>query len=36
MNYGDGWMGGWMWVWPLVGLLVVGLFVAGISRLSKK
>ena len=40
MNHTDGWMGGWdgggMWIWALFGLIVVGLLVVVINRLSKK
>jgi hypothetical protein len=40
MNKTDGWMGGWagggMWVWTVVGILVVVLLVVVISKLSKK
>ncbi len=40
MNQTDGWMGGWaggeMWVWTVVGILVVVLLVVAINKLSKK
>ena len=40
MGQTDGWMGGWagggMWVWTVVGILVVVLLVVAISKLSKK
>ncbi len=40
MNHTDtwmnGWMGGGMWIWTVIGLLVVALLVVVISRLSKK
>jgi hypothetical protein len=44
MNQTDGWMGGWMggwagggmWVWTVVGILVIVLLVVVISRLIKK
>jgi hypothetical protein len=36
MNHADGWMGGGMWVWTVVGVLVVVLLVVVISKLSKK
>ncbi len=40
MNQTDGWMSGWsgggMWVWTVVGVLVVVLLVVVISKLSKK
>jgi hypothetical protein len=35
MNYNNGWMGGGMWIWPALGV-VVGLLVVVISKLSKK
>ena len=40
MNHADGWMGGWagggMWVWTVIGVLVIVLLVVVISKLSKK
>jgi uncharacterized membrane protein len=36
MNYTDGWMGGGMWIWTVIGVLVVVLLVIVISKLSKK
>jgi hypothetical protein len=36
MNYADGWMGGGMWIWTVIGVLVVVLLVIVISKLSKK
>jgi hypothetical protein len=40
MNQGNAWMGGWtgggMWVWTVIGVLVVVLLVVVISKLSKK
>jgi hypothetical protein len=36
MNHAYGWMGGGMWVWTLIGVLVVVLLVIAISKLSKK
>ncbi len=40
MNHTDGWMGGWsgggMWLWTVIGVLVVVLLVVAISKLSKK
>jgi len=40
MNHTDGGMGGWlgggMWVWTVIGVLVVVLLVVAISKLSKK
>ncbi|MHB8203465.1 MAG: hypothetical protein ACYDHG_07125 [Desulfomonilaceae bacterium] len=40
MNQTDGWMGGWvgggMWLWTVVGILVIVLLVVVISRLINK
>jgi uncharacterized membrane protein len=40
MNHTDGWMGGWnnggMWIWTVVGVLVVALLVVAIYKLAKK
>jgi uncharacterized membrane protein len=39
MNQTDGWMGGWgggMWIWTVIGALVVVLLVVAINKLSKK
>ena len=36
MNHGDGWMGGGMWVWTAIGVLVVVLLVVVIGRQSEK
>ena len=40
MNHADGWMNGWMgggiWVWTVLGVVVVILLVVVISKLSKK
>lgn len=36
MNYTDGWMGGGMWVWTAVGILVVVLLAVVINKLTKK
>lgn len=40
MNHTDGWMNGWagggMWLWSVLGLVVVALLVVVISKLSKK
>jgi len=40
MNHADGWMGGWagggMWLWTVIGVLVVVLLVVVINKLSKK
>jgi hypothetical protein len=32
----SGWMGGGMWVWTVIGVLVVALLVVLITKLSKK
>jgi len=40
MNHTDGWLGGGMvggmWLWPVVGVVVVALLVVVISNFSKK
>ena len=36
MNQTDGWMGGGMWIWAVIGVVVVVLLVVVISKLSKK
>jgi len=36
MNHTYGWMGGWMWVWTVAGILVVVLLVAVIIKLFKE
>ena len=40
MNHADGWMNGWMgggmWVWTVLGVVVVILLVVVIGKLSKK
>lgn len=36
MNHTDGWMGGGMWIWPVIGVLVVILLVVAIVKLSRK
>ena len=40
MNHTDGWMGDWtgggMWIWSVVGLMVVILLVVVIAKLIKK
>ena len=36
MNHGDGWMGGGMWIWTAIGVLVVVLLVVVIGRQSEK
>jgi len=36
MNHTDGWMGGGMWIWTVIGVLLVVLLVVVISKLSRK
>lgn len=36
MNYSNGWMGGGMWMWMVIGVLVVVLLVVLINKLSRK
>jgi len=36
MNHTDGWMGGGMWIWTVIGVLVVVLLVVVIIKLTKK
>jgi uncharacterized membrane protein len=40
MNHGDGWMSGWagggMWLWTVIGVVVVVLLVVVVGKLSKK
>jgi uncharacterized membrane protein len=36
MNYAYGWMGGMMWIWTLICILVVVLLVIVINRVSSK
>jgi uncharacterized membrane protein len=36
MNNNNGWMGGGMWIWTVLGVLLVALLVVMISKLSKK
>ncbi len=36
MNHMNGWMGGGMWVWTVIGVLIVVLLIVVISKLSKK
>jgi hypothetical protein len=38
MNHGgmNGWMGGGMWLWTVIGVLVVVLLVVLINKVSKK
>ncbi len=36
MNHTYGWMGGGMWIWTAIGILLVVLLVVAINKLSKK
>lgn len=36
MNRMNGWMGGGMWVWTVIGVLIVVLLIVVISKQSKK
>ena len=36
MNHMDGWFGGGMWLWAVIGMLVVVLLVVAITKLSNK
>lgn len=36
MNHAYGWMGGGMWTWTVIGVLVVVLLVVVTSRMSKR
>jgi uncharacterized membrane protein len=36
MNHMDGWMGGGMWLWTVIGVLVVVLLVVAINKVSRK
>jgi len=36
MNHTNGWMGGGMWIWPVIGVLLVVLLVVVINKQSKK
>ena len=36
MNHTDGWMGGGMWIWAVIGVAVVVLLVVVIIKLSKE
>lgn len=36
MNHTDGWMGGGMWLWTVIGVVVVVVLAVVISKLSKK
>ncbi len=36
MNHMDGWVGGGMWIWTVIGVLVVVLLIVVISKQSNK
>jgi len=40
MSHADGWMNGWMgggvWIWGVIGVLVIVLLVVAITKLSNK
>jgi hypothetical protein len=36
MNHSGGWMGGGMWIWTVIGVLLVVLLVVVINNQSKK
>lgn len=36
MNHTDGWMGGGMWIWTVIAVLVVVLLVVVINKVCKK
>lgn len=36
MDHTYGWMGGGMWIWTVIGILLVVLLVVAINKLSKK
>ena len=36
MNQTHGWMGGGMWLWTVIGVLLVVVLVVAISKLSKQ
>jgi hypothetical protein len=36
MNHTNGWMGGGMWLWTVIGIAVVVLLIVVIGKLSKK
>ncbi len=36
MNHAYGWMGGGMWIWTVIGVLVVVLLLIVINKMSKK
>jgi heme exporter protein D len=36
MHFSDGWMGGGVWIWTVVGVLVVVMLVVVINKLSRR
>jgi hypothetical protein len=36
MNHSGGWMGGGMWLWTVIGVLLAVLLVVAIGKLSRK
>jgi hypothetical protein len=36
MNHMNGWMGGGMWLWTIIGVLLVIFLVIAISKISRK
>lgn len=36
MNQTDGWMGGEMWIWTVIGVVIVVLLVILIGKMAKK
>ena len=40
MNHTDGWMDGWtaggMWIWTVIGVMVVVLLVVAVTKLSRR
>jgi len=36
MNGGNGWLGGGMWLWTVIGVLLVVFLVVAIGKLSKQ
>ncbi len=36
MNHADGWMGGGIWIWTVIGVLVMVLLVVVIIKLSNR
>jgi uncharacterized membrane protein len=36
MNHAFGWMGGGMWIWTVIGVLMVVLLVVAINKVSTK